>query len=265
MQAAILPPLAGWHWARDGFAIFRKQPIAMFMWAMAITLFVSLAAATPRIGPLFFVAFMPVVTLLTLSACKHIAADRVMLPSMWFKPLKQPGVFRKLVGMGLMYGVISLTAGLAVSMPFARDIADAFVLVSAQADLEPLIEAVWLPLLAFTVVYVVLAALFWHAPALTAWHHIKLTQSLFYSGIACWRNKLQFLVYGATWFGVFFVIDLAAGALIWLELSPSLVQTLQMPFNIAAGGALYCSFYPAYVSVFDIENRPAMTDTVDPQ
>ena len=72
-------------------------------------------------------------------------------------------------------------------------------------------------------------------------------------------------MYGATWFGVFFVIDLAAGALIWLELSPSLVQTLQMPFNIAAGGALYCSFYPAYVSVFDIENRPAMTDTVDPQ
>lgn len=156
----------------------------------------SLAAATPPIGPLAFVALMPVITLLTLSACKHISADRMMLPSMWFKPLKQPDIFRRLVGMGLVYGIISLVASLAVFMPFARDIADAAMLVSSQADFGPLMDAIWLPLLAFTVVYIALAALFSHALALMAWHHIKLTQALFYSSIACWRNKLPFLVYG---------------------------------------------------------------------
>ena len=159
-----------------------------------------------------------------------------------------------------MYGSISLAAGLVVFMPFARDIANAAMQVSSPADFGPLIDVVWVPLVAFALVYVLLAALFWHAPALATWHHIKLTQALFYSGIACWRNKWPFLVYGATWFAVFFAIDLTGGALLWLGLSASVTQTLQMPLNIAAGGALYCSFYPAYISVFELEPCAPLCD-----
>ena len=33
-----------------------------------------------------------------------------------------------------------------------------------------------------------------------------------------------------------------------------------MPFNIAAGGVLYCSFYPAYTSVFGINDAAAQLD-----
>ena len=36
--------------------------------------------------------------------------------------------------------------------------------------------------------------------------------------------------------------------------------TLQIPFNIAAGGVLYCSFYPAYTSVFGINSSSTHLD-----
>lgn len=254
MHAASLPATAGWHWTRDGFRIFAKQPLATLMWAMSIMLFVSLAALTAPIGPLFFISVMPVITVLTLSACKHIAAGRVMLPSMWFKPLRQPGMVRRLVLMGMLYGGVSLAAGMLAFMPFARDIAQAMQLMQATQEVMPFIEAVGPALLIFTLLYVAIAAVFWHAPVLVAWHHIKLSQALFFSTIACWRNKWPFMVYGLSWLGVFMTIDLVAGILVWLGLPFGLTEMLKLPFNLAALGALYCSFYPAYVSVFDIEH-----------
>jgi len=235
--------------------LFAKQPLAVFMWAMGIMLFVSLAALTAPIGPLLFIALMPVITVLTLSACKHIAAGRTMLPSMWFKPLRQPGMFRRLFVMGMIYGALSLIAGLLAFMPFAREIAEAMRLMQATQEVMPFLEALGPPLALFGLLYVAIAAVFWHAPVLVAWHHLKLGQALFFSAIACWRNKWPFLVYGLTWFGVFMAIDVAAGLLVWIGLPAGVTEVLKMPFNMAACGALYCSFYPAYVTVFDIEQR----------
>lgn len=108
--------------------------------------------------------------------------------------------------------------------------------------------------------YVIVAALFWHAPVLVAWHGLRLTQALFFSGVACWLNKWAFLVYGAAWVMVFLFIDLCAGMLVTIGLSPQFAGTLQVPFNIAAGGVLYCSFYPAYTSVFGINDAAAQLD-----
>ena len=50
MQAAYLPASSGWQWVRDGFRLFRKQPLAMFLWAMAISLLVIFATAIPPVG-----------------------------------------------------------------------------------------------------------------------------------------------------------------------------------------------------------------------
>ncbi|MEK0115015.1 hypothetical protein WKH48_18280, partial [Bordetella pertussis] len=80
MQAVSLPAISGWQWVRDGLRLFMKQPLAMFTWAMAISLLLLFATYTPLVGPLLFVALMPSITLMTLSACKHVEADRVMLP-----------------------------------------------------------------------------------------------------------------------------------------------------------------------------------------
>jgi hypothetical protein len=264
MQAASLPATAGWQWIRDGFRLFLKQPLAVFAWAMSLSLLVLFAALTPPIGPLIFVMVMPIVTLMTLAACKHIEADRIMLPSMWIKPLKQPGVFRRLFLMGSAYGAISLVAGIVAFLPFASGLSQGMQAAAAAGDMTPFVMAMRTPFVIFGVFYVIIAALFWHAPVLVAWHGLRLTQALFFSGVACWRNKMPFIVYGFAWVFIFLGIDLCAGILVWFGLSPQLANTLQIPFNIAAGGVLYCSFYPAYTTVFQPRQIPEpLVETVD--
>jgi hypothetical protein len=254
MQAASLPAAAGWQWARDGFRLFMRQPLALFAWALAISLLVLFATFTAPIGPLLFVALMPVITLMTLSACKHIEADRTMLPSMWLKPLQKPGVLRKLMTMGALYAACCLAVGLAAFLPFSDELADGIRAASVTHDVTPFLIAMRAPLLIFGTLYAIVAALFWHAPVLVAWHGVRLAQSLFFSGIACWRNKWPFAVYGVTWMAIFLGIDLCGSVLISIGLPMTLVNILQIPVNIAAGGVLYSSFYPAYTSVFDINN-----------
>ncbi|MDQ8033126.1 BPSS1780 family membrane protein [Bordetella genomosp. 1] len=260
MQAASLPASYGWQWVRDGLRLFAKQPLAIFFWAMFISLLVVFATVTPPVGPLLFVALMPAITVMTLAACKHIEADRVMLPSMWPKALQLPGVFRKLLVMGVAYAVVSLLAGLVSFLPFSDALTAGLRAASVENDLTPFVLAMRVPLFIFAVLYVIIAALFWHAPVLVAWHGLRLRQALFFSGIACWRNKWPFMVYGAAWILIFLFIDLCAGILVWMGIPANLANTLQIPFNIAAGGILYCSFYPAYTSVFGIDNPHAHLD-----
>ncbi|CAJ49892.1 BPSS1780 family membrane protein [Bordetella avium] len=254
MQAATLPASYGWQWVKTGFRIFAKQPLPMFFWAMALSLFVLFASLTPPVGPLLFVALMPVFTLMTLAACKHVEAGRIMLPSMWPKPLMRPGVFRKLFLMGLLYAGLSLLAGLIAFLPFSSDLIAGMRAVQVEQDIMPFILAVRAPLFIFVVLYVIIAALFWHAPVLVSWHSLRLVQALFFSGVACWRNKWPFLVYGAAWILIFLLIDLAAGLLVAIGIPGSFANLVLIPVKVAAGAVLYCSFYPVYTTIFGIED-----------
>ena len=177
---------------------------------------------------------------------------------MWSEPLKVPGVFKRLLGMGILYLAICLLLGLIAFMPFANEVTEALKLVTAANDLLPLLEAVRTPMLIFAGFYVLMAAIFWYAPVLVAWHQLKITQALFFSGVACWRNKFVFLVYGVSWLGVFLAIDSAMSLLVWVGLSNSLAATIQVPINIIAGAVLYCSFYPSYSSVFVANDTQAV-------
>jgi len=255
MQAAYLPASYGWQWVREGLALFKKQPLAIFTWALAISLLVIIASITPPIGPLLFIALMPVATLMILSACRYIEAGQTLLPSTWIQPLKQPGILKKLLAMGALYAGVSITAGLISFLPFSAELTEGLRVATAEKDLTPFLTAMRLPVILFGILYVIIAALFWHAPALVAWHNLRLVQALFFSGVACWRNKWPFVVYGLAWVFIFFFIDLCTTLLMMIGLSPELASTLQIPFNIAAGGILYCSFYPVYTSIFGLNNQ----------
>src|SRR5690606_39055638 len=112
------------------------------------------------------------------------------------------------------------------------------------------------PFVTFGLIYVAISALFWHAPALIGWHGIKMSQALFFSMVACWRNKWPFLAYGASWATIFFGVQMAGSLIASMGISAGAVQVLLTPVNIIIAAVLYCSFYPAYVSVFGV-NYPA--------
>jgi len=250
MQAVTLPARAGLFWIDAGWRLFRQQPLALFSWAMFVTLLLIFGTLSAPIGPIIFIALMPSITYITLSITRDVNAQRQISPRQWIEPLKQPGVFKKLIGLGSLYVVASLGMGILIFLPFAAELAAAMQILAESQDIEPLIQAMQTPMILFALFYLILAALFWYTPVLIGWHQTTITQALFFSAIACWRNKWAFLVYGVAWAAIFFGIDLLLGLLISIGIPIDIAATLQIPINIAIASVLYATFYPTYVSVF---------------
>ena len=249
MQAAILPISAGWFWIQEGYRLFRRQPMPMFFWGMATGLLITISYLIPLVGQLILIAITPILTFITLCACRNIAAGKTMLMPMWLEPLKPAEVRRRLLRLGLTYMVCCLAAGFLAVLPFSSALTD---VINAQGGIDPeaLSRVIRGPMLTFLLFYIVISALFWHAPALTGWHGLKLSQALFFSMVACWRNKWPFLVYGLSWGAIFFAAQFLASFLLSAGMSPATAQLLLTPVNILVTTLLYCSFYPTYISVF---------------
>jgi hypothetical protein len=260
MQAAILPITAGWVWIQDGFQLFRRQPMAMFFWSMTTGLLITISYLIPLFGQIALIACTPMLTFITLSACRNIAQGRPMLLNMWLQPLKKTDTRKRLLKLGMAYLLCCLTAGFIATLPFLGQLM-ASIDENGVINEQALLTAMQGPFITFGLLYLAISALFWHAPALIGWHGIKMSQALFYSMVACWRNKWPFLAYGASWAAIFFAAQMTGMLLTSIGASVSLVQILLTPVNIVIAAVLYCSFYPAYVSVFGndypIESTPS--------
>lgn len=250
MQAASLSAANGIQWIKDGWRIFRRQPLPLFTWAMFISFLLMVSTMIPPIGPIIFVVLMPAISFATLSICKHVSGGEFLSAKNWVQAFQAKGTFKRLLAAGVLYMAINLLAGLLAFLPFSSQVSEALQSMNAANDLMPLLDAVQEPMLLFGFFYLIIAAFFWYCPALIGWHQRGLIQSLFYSAIACWRNKWAFVVYGVCWVAIFLGVDLATGLLVTLGLSIKTAATLQIPVNILVGSVLYCSFYPSYLSVF---------------
>jgi len=252
MQAAILPLTAGWFWIAQGYRLFLRQPLTLFLWGMTTVVLISSSYLVPLLGQIALIAATPTLTFITLSACRHVAHGHTMQWTMWLAPVRPVGA--RLFKLGLTYLLASLTAGFIAVLPFLGQlfaaVGDAGVL-----DAQALVQAMVGPFIVFFVLYLMISALFWHAPALMAWHNLPLSRALFFSMVACWRNKWPFLLYGLSWGGIFFAVQFVTGVLLDAKLAPATVQLLLTPVNILVLTILYCSFYPTYVSVFGASDR----------
>lgn len=251
MQAASLPISAGWYWVQEGFRLFRRQPVPMFTWALSIGMLVLVASMMVPIGPAIFVTLMPAVTVMTLNACRDIESGKTVQPLRLWRLLGEPGMARKLLSMGAVYMGAVLLAGFAAFLPFMAGIADAAQQANDASEMTPLFEAIQTPMLIFGALYLVIAALFWHAPVLVAWHQVSLRKALFFSGIACWRNKGAFVVYGLVWGVLVLALEILAALLQAVGIPAGMAGFIQMPFSFALAACLYCSFYATYTTVFE--------------
>jgi hypothetical protein len=111
--------------------------------------------------------------------------------------------------------------------------------------------------------YLPLAMLFWHAPALVHWHGVAPTKSLFFSALACWRNKAAMLVYGGCWLGVFMLggllVSLVAGAMG----GPAMASALILPTVVVMASMFFTSVYFTFRDSFT-DDSPATTPSDTP-
>lgn len=255
---------AGWYWVHEGFRIFRRQPMSMFTWALSIGMLVLVASMMVPIGPVLFITLMPAVTVMTLNACRDIENNKTVQPLRLWQLLGQPDMARQLLGMGAIYVVAVMLAGFVAFLPFLGRIAavtqEMADMPDATASMAALMAAVQAPLMIFGVLYLIIAALFWHAPVLVAWHRLSLRKALFFSGVACWRNKGAFFLYGLVWGALVLGLEILAALLQGVGLPAGLVGFIQIPFSFILAAGLYCSFYPTYTTVFQTssaEDGPA--------
>lgn len=241
MQLNIVPARTGLNWARQGIRTFWKQPLALsglFFLFMAV---VSVISIVPLVGGALALVLLPALTLGMMAATEVTEDQRFPLPGVLFAALK-PGAQRKaMLQLGAWYALAFLVI-MGVSMLVDGGMFARVYLTGANMNPEVVNSAsfqaaMWVSM----VLYIPLAMMFWHAPALVHWLGVAPAKSLFFSFVACWRNLGAFMVYVATWFGMFIGVALVSMLATSLLGDASLLMAILMPAGLMVAAMFFTS------------------------
>lgn len=219
----------GWHWFRDGFVRYRRNPVLMVFWVMSYWTLLGLAGLVPVVGDLLVAALAPALLVGVLAGCR--ALDKEGMPSFTllfsgFRDRLQP-----LMGLGVLHfmlslGVLGLTAlfdGGVLLQLMARS-----TLGATGNSTPPDLDAVTLtPLVVAMLAYLPVMMAFAYAPLLVAWRGFGVGKALFFSLVGSWRawQGLLGLLLTILFFGVI-VASVLMMLLMALGLSDAVVTSL---------------------------------------
>jgi hypothetical protein len=219
MQANRLPAARGWYWFVGGLRLWQRNPGIVGLAAMLTFMLSGLVGSVPWIGSVLICLIGPFLDVFLLRVCHAVSLERKVNPKALVKgfvaDLKHNPAVRvngllmlgvlTFIGLMLGKGLMSLLAGDAMQQIAATgEAASAAMAGAATGASAPLAAAapVSLSLSAIVALVInllgisVLSIVMWIAPALTAFADVPPIKSLFFSVVACWRNKAAFLVFG---------------------------------------------------------------------
>ena len=97
-----------------------------------------------------------------------------------------------------------------------------------------------------------LSIAFWHAPALVHWFGVSAGKSVFFSLVACWRNRGAFVVYGLTWAGVIALFGIMSTLVFSLLSAPQLASLAAFPAALMFSTVFYVSLYFTFADCFEL-------------
>jgi uncharacterized membrane protein YhdT len=244
MKLNLVSARTGILWVKLGIQTFFKQPIALtglFFMYMAV---ISIASLIPLLGSALALGLLPAATLGLMAASREATKGNFPMPSVLvsaFRAGRQR--MRAMLVLGLLYAMgflfIMGISAIFDGGQFARLYLVGGKITREMVNSGEFQSAMWVSVL----LYLPLSLLFWHAPALVHWHGEPPVKSLFFSLIACWRNKWALTLYGVTWLALFivvgFVISLTAG----LMSSPEVGALIMMPTALLMAAMFFTSIY----------------------
>jgi hypothetical protein len=241
MQLNIVPARTGLHWARQGIRTFWKQPLAMsglFFLFMAV---VSVMSIVPMVGGALALVLLPALTLGMMAATEVAEDQRFPMPGVLFAALKLGAQRKAMLQLGAYYALAFLVI-MGVSMlvdggTFARVYLTGANMSPEVVNSASFQMAMWVSM----VLYIPLAMMFWHAPALVHWQGVAPVKSLFFSFVACWRNLGAFMVYVAVWFGMFIAVALVSMLATSLLGDASLLMAILLPAGLMVAAMFFTS------------------------
>jgi hypothetical protein len=249
MRLRQLPARQGLVWVRQGLRIFLRRPLA----------FTALFFIYALIGPMLMFAVAPLATLGFMIATQHALHGRFPFFGVFVEPLQgsrarriahlQLGVIYA-VGVALVFWVSDTVGGAAFDA--LRELMGGSQEVSPQelqrVLSDPSLQAGWLIMMAGISL---LAVPFWHAPALIHWDDQPAGKALFFSVVACWRNKGALLVYVMGWVTVVTLLGFAITTVFALLGMPQIAFAAATPAMLMMSAAFYASLYFTFVDTFE--------------
>lgn len=257
MKLNIVPARTGLLWVQLGIKTFVRQPIALsglFLMFMAV---ISMCTVLPVVGSVIALMLIPGATLGMMAASHEASRGRFPMPTILVTAFRAGREqLQAMLVLGALYaggfvGLLGLTAVLDGGQ-FAK-----LYLLGGRVSAELLnddgfLAAMWV----FTLGYLPLSLLFWHAPALVHWDRLSPVKSLFFSLVACWRNKGAFTVFGLAWMGV-----LTAGLLVASLVGGLIGPVIGSGLVMGAMLVLLAMFFSSLVFTF----RDCFAAPVNPQ
>jgi hypothetical protein len=96
----------------------------------------------------------------------------------------------------------------------------------------------------------VLSVPFWHAPALVHWGQQGAAKALFFSTVACWRNKAAFTAYSLAWVAVILLFAVLVNLVFALLGQVQLVALVTLPATLIFSAVFYVSLYFTFADCF---------------
>ena len=244
-----LPANTGWHWVKQGFALFRQQPGGLSTLFLGYMFIMLLIGSVPLLGQLLPVILVPVFSIAFMQACNDIEQGKRISPKRLLIGFHKP-VFAVLFSLGLLYLAV---AALALGVSALADDGVFFKLLTGQ--IEPaaaknsnLAGAVLLAML----VYIPGAMAFCFAAPLIYWQKMSLGKAIFFSFFAVLRSAKVFLMFAAGWFG----ISLVSSQVVLLVFGRSeLAMTVMLPLSMILTIIMHCSFYASYRQIFGVPKK----------
>ena len=260
MKLNIVPARTGLTWVKLGFKTFLQQPLAMsglFFMFMAL---LSVATLVPFIGAALALALLPAATLGLMAATQEAAKGKFPMPLILisaFRAGKQQ--LQSMMVLGALYALGFLALMGISSLVDGGDFAKLYLMggkITEEMVMKGSFQAaMWVTL----ALYLPLSLLFWHAPALVHWHGVSPIKSLFFSLMACYKNRGALTVYGLVWMGIFMGSIIVTTLIASILGNPAFAGLAMFPIALIMMAMFFTSIYFTFrdsfvVTPLDAEN-----------
>ena len=265
MKLRLVRARQGALWVRNGFRIFFRRPMAFAMLFTSFLFAALLLLMLPLVGSVLLLIALPLATLGFMIATQVALKGGFPLPAVFVQPLRVDAARRlALLKLGLVYAAATFAIlWLADLVDDGKFEALQVAMANSKTPVEEILQRLLDPQLqAGLAVRLGLASMlslpFWHAPALVHWGSQTWGQALFFSWMACWRNKGAFAVYGLTWTAVVMLFGVLVNLVFGLLGQPGLMAVAVMPAGLMFSTVFYASLFFTFADCF--EQAPNQAD-----
>lgn len=238
-------------WIRQGFWLFKQNPLGFLMLVFMYIFFAQLSILIPVIGVFVVLLVTPALSVGFMTACRQAIQKERILPTAYLAAFRLPSALarKRILQLGLIYTacilILSFLASLLVDFEALLPL-----LTSDQAPSVEAMQELYKLVFVGGLLYIPIAMLMWFAPLLVAWAEMPLLQAIFSSWMACWSNRGAFAYYLLIWSIVLVAVPMLIGGMLEALGFASIASYVVAPISMGGLTIMYCSFFATWKGCF---------------